>query len=252
MTEAEWLASRDVMAMYIFLRDSTTLFRTRWQGHRAVPRFAFSARKDRLFAVACCRRVWHLLSDERSRSAVRIAERFADGKATLAELNAALEAAKTAYDDGTAAFYQLRADLTQPHSTAPHAAAIYAARHGPAGEAARSAAYAVFHNRRPFSEAEILAAVIPEFAAQADLLRDIVGNPFRPAAVDPSWLAWNDRCVERMAHGIYQEQAFDRLPILHDALLDAGCDGEAILAHCRTAGGHVRGCWVIDLLRSVD
>jgi hypothetical protein len=51
-----------------------------------------------------------------------------------------------------------------------------------------------------------------------------------------------------IAQGIYAGRAFDRLPILHDALLDAGCDDEAILSHCRCEGPHVRGCWVIDLL----
>ena len=61
-------------------------------------------------------------------------------------------------------------------------------------------------------------------------------------------LAWNDGTVRRITEGIYEERAFDRLPILHDALLDAGCDNEDILAHCRSAGPHVRGCWVIDLI----
>jgi hypothetical protein len=61
-------------------------------------------------------------------------------------------------------------------------------------------------------------------------------------------LGWNDATIPKIARGIYEERAFDRLPVLHDALLDAGCDDEAILAHCRGAGPHVRGCWVIDLI----
>jgi len=73
------------------------------------------------------------------------------------------------------------------------------------------------------------------------------GNPFRPSLPLPAAvLAWNDSTVRRIAEGIYEERAFERLPILHDALLDAGCDNEDILAHCRSAGPHVRGCWVID------
>jgi hypothetical protein len=75
-----------------------------------------------------------------------------------------------------------------------------------------------------------------------------MGNPFRSSALDPAILAWNEGTVRRIATGIYEERAFDRLPILHDALLDAGCDNEDILAHCRSAGPHARGCWVIDLL----
>jgi hypothetical protein len=82
-----------------------------------------------------------------------------------------------------------------------------------------------------------------------DLLRDIFGRPFRPAPpLPPAVLAWNDGTVRRIAEGVYDERDFDRLPVLHDALLDAGCDDEDMLAHCRSAGPHVRGCWVIDLI----
>ena len=75
------------------------------------------------------------------------------------------------------------------------------------------------------------------------LLRCIVGNPFRPVSVDPSWLT--STTVE-LARGIYDDRAFDRLPILADALEDAGCDHPDILAHCRGDGPHARGCWVVD------
>ena len=78
------------------------------------------------------------------------------------------------------------------------------------------------------------------------LLRDIIGNPFRPVAVDPAWLTSD---VLLLARGIYEERAFDRMPILADALQDAGCDSADVLAHCRGANPpHVRGCWVVDLL----
>jgi hypothetical protein len=79
------------------------------------------------------------------------------------------------------------------------------------------------------------------------LVRDVF-NPWRAEPIPPSWLAWHDATCHRMAQGIYAERAFDRLPILHDALLDAGCDDEAILSHSRSEGPHVRGCWVIDLI----
>ena len=77
------------------------------------------------------------------------------------------------------------------------------------------------------------------------LLRDILGNPFRPVALDPEW---RTSTVVALAQGIYEERAFDRLPILADALQDAGCENEDILNHCRSKGPHVRGCWVVDLL----
>jgi hypothetical protein len=84
--------------------------------------------------------------------------------------------------------------------------------------------------------------------AQCAILRCVFGNPFRPVAVDPSWLAWNDGTLRSMALSIYDDRAWHELPFLADALEDAGCDGEAILSHCRGPGPHVRGCWVVDLL----
>ena len=118
----------------------------------------------------------------------------------------------------------------------------------------------------------------PDRPTTAALLRDLFGNPFRPPPViDPAVLAWNGGTVRRLAEHTYRERAFDRLPLLADALLDAGCEDEALLAHCRGTvrefnnggisywysdadpGGrhlapdrarpvHVRGCWAVDLL----
>jgi hypothetical protein len=67
-------------------------------------------------------------------------------------------------------------------------------------------------------------------------------------SLDPSWLVWNDHTVVRLAQGIYEEQAFDQLTILADALEEAGCTNSDLLAHCRQQGPHVRACWVVDLL----
>jgi hypothetical protein len=83
---------------------------------------------------------------------------------------------------------------------------------------------------------------------QCDLLRDVLGNPFRLARINQACLTWNDGTIPKLAQGIYDDRAFDRLPILADALEDAGCDNADILAHCRGPGPHVRGCWVVDLI----
>src|SRR5262249_25434472 len=92
-------------------------------------------------------------------------------------------------------------------------------------------------------------AMRAEWAAQAALLRDIFGVlPFRPVTIPPSSLLWNDGTVVTLAKSIYDERAFDRLPILADALEEAGCATADILGHCRQPGEHVRGCWVLDLL----
>jgi hypothetical protein len=84
-----------------------------------------------------------------------------------------------------------------------------------------------------------------EGQAQCDLLRDIFGNPFRPAPVDPSW---RTPVVVAIARRAYDERDFAALPVLADALEEAGCAGADVLAHCRGGGAHVRGCWVLDLL----
>jgi hypothetical protein len=84
-----------------------------------------------------------------------------------------------------------------------------------------------------------------DVAVPLGLLRDIFGNPYRPVSVDPSWLT---STVLALAEGIYADRAFDRLPILADALQDAGCDNHDVLDHCRGDGPHVKGCWVVDLL----
>jgi hypothetical protein len=76
-------------------------------------------------------------------------------------------------------------------------------------------------------------------------LRDVFGNPFRPVTVNPTW---QTATVVSLAQAIYDERAFDRMPILADALEDAGCTNADVLNHCRQPGEHVRGCWVVDLL----
>jgi hypothetical protein len=81
-----------------------------------------------------------------------------------------------------------------------------------------------------------------------DLLREIVGNPFRPAIVNANWLRWRDGLVEKMVSAIYDERRFAELPVLADALEDAGCDNTDLLAHLRGPGPHVLGCWALDAL----
>ena len=84
-----------------------------------------------------------------------------------------------------------------------------------------------------------------ERVAQADALRDIFGNPFRPVTLNLTWL---QPAIVPLARTIYDERAFDRMPELADALERAGCDNADVLSHCRQGGEHVRGCWVVDLV----
>jgi hypothetical protein len=77
------------------------------------------------------------------------------------------------------------------------------------------------------------------------LLREIFGNPFRPVALDPTWLT---STVTALAKQMYESGDFSSMPVLADALQDAGCDNADVLDHCRGPGPHVRGCWVVDLV----
>jgi hypothetical protein len=104
------------------------------------------------------------------------------------------------------------------------------------------AASVAAHN---WAEAELERQESGEEKPQSTILRDLFGNPFRPVHSDSRWLT---QTVRALVRGVYDDRAFDRLPILADALEDAGCDNADILAHCRQPGEHVRGCWVIDLL----
>jgi hypothetical protein len=80
------------------------------------------------------------------------------------------------------------------------------------------------------------------------LLRDVIGNPFRPLSLKPSWLQYNEGAVTKMGQAIYNQRRFGDLPVLADALEEAGCTDAAILEHCHQPGEHVRGCWVVDLI----
>ncbi|MCE9565142.1 MAG: hypothetical protein K8U57_24180 [Planctomycetes bacterium] len=85
-----------------------------------------------------------------------------------------------------------------------------------------------------------------ERIAHCNLLRDIFGNPFRPVAFAAEW---RTSTVVALAQEMYGSRDFSPMPILADALQDAGCDNDDILTHCRDANGvHVRGCWVVDTI----
>ena len=207
-----------------------------------------SARKLRLFACACCRRIGHLLIDPRAQDALATAERFADGLAGDGERSAARRAAQQAS--------QTRAVVPWP--TAPKwerraASAVYYAAAADAWEAADQsrdlATEALLWRAGGYDATEWQEVGKAERLAQADLVRDLFGPlPFRPVSVNRAWLAWDGGTVAKLAAATYEERAFDRLPILADALEEAGCADPDLLGHLRGPGPHVRGCWAVDLL----
>jgi hypothetical protein len=95
------------------------------------------------------------------------------------------------------------------------------------------------------SDEEYWERDVGESAAQARIVSDIFGNPFRPVTFLSEWR--NDT-VLALARQMYEAREFSAMPILADALQDAGCDCDDVLAHCRGPGPHVRGCWVVDLV----
>jgi hypothetical protein len=229
MTEAEWLAALDPKLMLTFVRQKV------------------SERKLRLFTVACCRRIWGLLTDKRSREAVAVAERFADTLASEEERASARRAALDASNEARQAFVDhpdrgWDALCLGELSTDAADYTVYTPGLHKAAECARRAVQYAWNLSPTGVEPET------EQAAQCHLLRDVFGNPFRPVLPDPDWLCWNNGTVARLAQGIYEERAFERMPILADALEDAGCADTAMLDHLRGPGPHVRGCHVLDLL----
>jgi hypothetical protein len=231
MTEAEWLKCVDPAQMLWFL-----------QGRLAERQF-------RLFNCACCRRIWRLLTDERSRYAVEVTERHADGAADDGELDAAYDAAAAVPGDPVLADPRVAAAFAAQAAAVPLIGTYYGAN--VTDSAANAVHYEAFQQALTSGARHLPPGVLrSEQAAQAGLLRDIIGNPFRPSpGIDAAWLAWNAGVVKRVALRIYEERRFQDLPILTDVLEEAGCDDADILAHCRGGGDHVRGCWVVDLLR---
>ncbi len=276
LTEEEWLASRTPYEMLYHL-----------QQHQRVSKVPGGRRRLRLFGVACCRSIWEHLDDDRSRQGVEVAERFADGRARKAELAAANEKAAEAHRPVGQALAEIRArgesapeELVVRKSAAAAAAWVAGARltggafttavHVVASSAANVRYWQpvggppapdlhVITDPTVSVRAELVPAVLDspqarklahqkELSFQAGLVRCLFGNPFRPAAVDGAWAAWNGGTVARLARAIYEERDFGRLPVLADALEEAGCAEPAVLAHCRSGGPHARGCWVVDAL----
>jgi hypothetical protein len=243
MTEAEWLASADPQPMLELVR------------RRA------SDRKVRLFAVACCRRVWSSLEHEVFRDAVRKAESFADGLADRAELLEAHEKTRAIFvklrgkDNGPGAAFTASSFPSPPKSLMERVADALddpwwedeLDRGDPLGPAFVTARHAARAAVDLADQKNVLDAParIAEQRKQSDLVRCLFGNPFRSR---PTCGAWLTRDVKALAEAIYAERAFERMPHLADALEAAGCTSADLLEHCRTGREHARGCWVVDLL----
>jgi hypothetical protein len=268
VTEAEWLTCADPIAMLRHLRRKK------------------SARKRQLFCLACWEPARRLFEEEGIEGRVALLERFAEtdwfdeqgwqsdevshwqiedafrevedtltnrfwdrGEGGEVELWDALqegtEATLTSWDAQSIHAGALLTTMTAALATEPGAplnlfglgetppAAEVAARAATNAAAWGAKALRQWHKHRQF---------------HADLVREVFGNPFQPVRMAREWLAWNGGIVRQLAQGIDEERAFRRLPILADALEEAGCTAAGLLEHCRGRAKHVRGCWAVDVV----
>lgn len=224
--ESEWMTGVDPRWMIHVLTDMA------------------SPRKLRLFIVGCCRLVWRHMKDDRLREAVRRAEAFAESGIPYSALEKTRERLYALYVN-----YLGNGKQT-------------AIRHDCWAACLGDAYMATLH---------VVGAPEPvPYLNQAKILRDIFGNLFKPLSarhpsglvvanhtpvegsvetvLTPEMLAWNDGTLGKLAHKMYQSRKFKGMPVLADALEEAGCTNEEVLNHCRKEKYHTRGCWVCDLI----
>jgi hypothetical protein len=229
MTEAEWLAATDPDPLLIFLDTQ---------------RFE---RKLRLFACACCRRITHLLVSQRSRDAVLLGERLADGLATEEEVSLAMADVEDALDAINQGVREFRkwSSVIAAHSAAE--STIDPEKPWNTHRAASASACAVaIHGWELSGGPE--KAVLPESIQwsveerqhQTKLLSHVIGNPFRPFPAPPEWPS----TVAELAHALYAGN--DNRLILADALEEAG--HQDLAEHFRKEEWHPKGCWVVDMI----
>jgi hypothetical protein len=222
VTESEWLECTEPEKMLEFLRGKV------------------SERKLRLFAVACCRRCLHLVPPD------CLERHYSEGRPWVALIQQAIQVGEELADG----------DATQ-HSTMPGidwtwlgSGYAFLSCAGPTNDLPEVSEYVAWAVGELVSDSNehYTATEKAEYAAHAQLLRDICGNALRPVSLNPAWLSWHNGLLVSMAQKMYDCHDFSDLPVLADALEEAGCANQDILSHCRSGGEHVRGCWVVDLL----
>ena len=220
MTEEEWLACEDPTPMLKFLSSKV------------------NARKLKLFTCGCCRVVWSLLIDKRSRIALRRLEEYADDMSKNKLLHDLRNIANAAY-------IELQSSNAAEEYRAA-ACAIVLAAHPAIYESP------LFPRKRDGNVERAIGQLLglemeAVLRVEVNLLHEVFGNPFRPITLSPTWLT---STVVSLAHQMYDSRDFSAMPILADALMDANCDNEDMLKHCRSETVHIRGCWIVDLILS--
>jgi hypothetical protein len=269
VTEAEWLRCESLVPLLHHLQgvaapafDQGWGYWPDWIGLGG-PCPGMSPRRVRLFNLACCRRLWRLPLDAMSRTILSAYGRFVDRKTDRAEFEATCRTFVRPLFTPAATSIRPWAALGWTDTAL---GALRAAREVSwmVASAAAPEAWTVLDTcasipddmncrvyfGQPHSRWQALRA--NEEKEQANLLRHVIGNPFRPAAVDPAWLSAHDGVARAIVQVIHDEQRYDDLPFLADALEDAGCTDADLLGHCRGPGPHFRGCWAVGLILSKD
>jgi hypothetical protein len=222
MDKTTWLTSTNPQAKLEFLKNQA------------------SERKLRLFASACCRRVWHLLTDQRSRVAVEAAERYAEGLMDDAALTSVWLIASQMEIPGS------RANKNHPPPRCIASAAACATLPDPFEAAWECSLTVNMVDPAPRGQ---------ECRWQCSALREIFGNPFQPVAISPDWQRWNQGTISSLAQAAYEHRILPagtlepvRMAVLADAMEDACCADEGVLAHLREPGPHLWGCHILDAL----
>jgi hypothetical protein len=244
VNEPQWSTGSDAQAMLRWLCD-------RHHCHRRKA----GRRKLRLFGCACCRLRWEEMVEPGSRAAVEFVERWADDEALAAGLEQAQQEAAKAdaavfhhwvvcgnWGKGPEALAQ-----SKEQEEASAAARVLVHKSAATSAYADGVLRSWVGEGTPGSDQEKRhRAWSGRLGRMAHLLRDIFGNPYRPVKFKP---AWRTAAVVGLAQALYESRDFAAMPVLADALEDAGCDDAAVLAHCRGPRAfHVRGCWVVDLI----
>jgi hypothetical protein len=259
MTEQEWLKGNDPRPMFEYLRTFG------------------NNRKLRMLALAVCGSIESQLNSATTEQAVRLCTHVAIGSLDAEAFRASVEIIRQVFNPVSSAELVVSSMLNAFTSENAFEYVKHVTKHvanaveGSARDSAQRAAIrehgidvgrhdairmgGVSYDRAQYQR-EVLtlyqageeagrSARNSEKVFQCNILRDIFGNPFRRVTLDPRWLT---STVIDLARTIYEERVWERMPILADALMDAGCDSEEVINHCRGPGPHVRGCWVIDLL----
>lgn len=218
MTEAEWLASVDWLSLWHFARERDLL----------------TFRKRRLLAVAACRELEHSVGDNRLLRMVALAEEWAD--ATTEPDDGWWNRRENWCDEAAMAAQEM------PDAMGQTVAWVYVGLGNDEQKVGRVLESVAWVYGCP----AMITGVRPSHCPQVSrLIREAVGNPFRSVPFDARWRPADAVAIARR---MYDARDFSAMPILSDALMDAGCDNEDILAHCRSDGPHCRGCWVVDLV----